>query len=157
MMQDNTPAAGFAVTLGLPPSVNHQYTRTRGRLVLNDQARLYRDTAAWSVRAAAPLQRPGKTARFAVTVQFRFPDRRRRDLDNPLKILLDAVCAGLDVDDSQIDELHVYRGYDPRAPGVTVSFCWRLAPQLPLPPVPQPAWREKWGGSWPARRETDRG
>ncbi len=38
-------------------------------------------------------------ARFSVTICLHFPDRRRRDLDNALKLLLDAVSRALDVDD----------------------------------------------------------
>jgi crossover junction endodeoxyribonuclease RusA len=40
-----------------------------------------------------------------------FKDRRKSDIDNRIKSLLDAlVQAGLFNDDSQVDELHVYRG-----------------------------------------------
>ena len=39
------------------------------------------------------------------------PDRRKRDLDNYLKALFDAITkSGFWVDDSQIDQLMVYRG-----------------------------------------------
>lgn len=115
------------VTLPLPPSLNHQYHRLHGRVVLTGQARTYRDEAAWLVRAAADRQ-PGVASRLRVIVRFRFGDRRRRDLDNPLKLLLDAVCTGLGVDDSQIDELHVYRGYDLTSPGVMVRVLWDMPP-----------------------------
>jgi crossover junction endodeoxyribonuclease RusA len=39
------------------------------------------------------------------------PDRRKRDLDNYMKGLLDALTNGkLWVDDSLINQLHIYRG-----------------------------------------------
>lgn len=39
------------------------------------------------------------------------PDRRRRDLDNVLKALLDSLQhAGIYRDDAQIDDLHIIRG-----------------------------------------------
>jgi crossover junction endodeoxyribonuclease RusA len=48
--------------------------------------------------------------RLSVTVDIYPPDRRKRDLDNVLKALFDGIThAGVWEDDSQIDELHVYR------------------------------------------------
>ena len=45
------------------------------------------------------------------------PDKRRRDLDNILKALLDSlVHAGVLIDDEIIDELHIIR-LPPAAPG----------------------------------------
>lgn len=48
--------------------------------------------------------------RLSMHVSMWPPDRRRRDIDNPLKALLDA-CehAGCYEDDGQIDELHIVR------------------------------------------------
>lgn len=118
----------LALHLPLPPSVNHLYHRSERGVVLTDQARLYRDEAAWLVRSAvaAAREQPATTDRLHVTVRFRFGDRRRRDLDNPLKLLLDAVCAGLAVDDSQIDELHVYRALDRMCPRAEVLLTWSV-------------------------------
>jgi hypothetical protein len=51
------------------------------------------------------------TGRLAVTVDVHPPDRRRRDLDNALKALLDALeHGGAYRDDAQIDDLRVRRG-----------------------------------------------
>lgn len=52
-----------------------------------------------------------------MTIKASPPDRRARDLDNILKALLDALAhAGVYADDSEIDELHIYR-LPARAPG----------------------------------------
>ena len=46
-----------------------------------------------------------------MTVTLHPPDHRRRDLDNSMKGLLDALeHAGVYADDSQIDELKIVRG-----------------------------------------------
>lgn len=48
--------------------------------------------------------------RLALHLHVYPPDRRKRDLDNPLKAVLDALQkAGVLLDDSQIDNLHVHR------------------------------------------------
>lgn len=51
-----------------------------------------------------------KDARLSVTIYAYPPDRRKRDLDNILKCLLDSLeKAQVFVDDSQIDELIIRR------------------------------------------------
>ena len=46
-----------------------------------------------------------------MTILAKPPDRRRRDLDNILKALLDSIVhAGVIEDDSQIDEIQITRG-----------------------------------------------
>ncbi len=48
-----------------------------------------------------------------VRVEAWMPDKRKRDLDNLCKALLDAIThAGLWEDDSQIDDLRIYRARD---------------------------------------------
>lgn len=48
--------------------------------------------------------------RLSVTVLAIMPDRRRRDLDNILKALFDALThAGVWLDDEQIDEITIRR------------------------------------------------
>ena len=46
-----------------------------------------------------------------MTVTLHPPDRRRRDLDNAMKSLLDALeYGGVYADDSQVDHLEIRRG-----------------------------------------------
>ena len=48
--------------------------------------------------------------RLAVAIWLHWPNKRRGDVDNRVKPVLDALQrAGVYDDDSQIDELHVYR------------------------------------------------
>ncbi len=49
-----------------------------------------------------------------------FPTKRKRDIDNPLKLLLDVLVGVVYIDDSQVMELHVHKGYDPSNPRVEV-------------------------------------
>ena len=48
-------------------------------------------------------------ARYRVDCSATFADARRRDLDNSIKTALDALSGVTWRDDSQVDEMHVYR------------------------------------------------
>ena len=57
---------------------------------------------------------------FSLTLRVYFGDRRRRDLDNVVKSVADGMNGAGYLDDSQIAELHAYRGYDKANPRVEV-------------------------------------
>ena len=92
-----------------PPSNNHYYTVVRGRKILSSEGRRYGESAAF---ATAGRNRPVQplSGRLRVEVLASPPDRRRRDLDNLLKPVLDALTRGQVIgDDSQIDDLRICR------------------------------------------------
>jgi len=96
------------IRLPYPPSVNHYWRRVGARTLVSAEGRRYRK------RVVALLQ-GRRTARFdgglSVHIAVHPPDRRRRDLDNVCKALLDALeSAGVYADDGQIDHLEIERG-----------------------------------------------
>jgi len=95
------------LTLPWPPSINHYWRHARGRHYISEQGKQYRDTVQ-AIVAAGRSQT--LTGRVAVSIVAYPPDRRRRDVDNVLKALLDALThAGLWLDDEQIDDLRIVR------------------------------------------------
>jgi crossover junction endodeoxyribonuclease RusA len=100
------------ITLPWPPTVNSYYRSPRsgrlaGRTLISEQGRAYRQAVSESV-AAAHLG--SFTGLVRVTVEAWMPDRRKRDLDNLHKGILDGLThAGVWKDDSQIDDLRIYR------------------------------------------------
>lgn len=98
------------IELPWPPSANTYYRHpTRGPLagrhLISEKGRAYRK----AVQAIQGMPAMG-SARLAVTIWLYAPDRRRRDLDNSAKGLLDALThAGVWDDDSQIDDLRIVR------------------------------------------------
>lgn len=97
-------------TLPWPPSVNHYWRNFRGRMVIGARGRAYRHAAIAAIRDQR-IPADGLGGPLSVTLIAFPPDRRRRDLDNLQKALLDAVvAAGVIEDDSNIDELTVSRG-----------------------------------------------
>lgn len=98
-----------AITLPYPPSVNHYWRTFQGRMILSKAGREYRHAAA-VVALSQRTERFAATDRLSLLLHVCPPDRRRRDLDNVLKAVLDALQhAGVYPDDSQIDDLRVTR------------------------------------------------
>ena len=86
--------------LPYPPSVNHYWRHFRGRTVISRNGLRFRDAVRDILLAmqVQPMSGP-----LAVHVEVFPPDRRRRDLDNLLKAIGDALeHGGAFHDDSQI-------------------------------------------------------
>ncbi|GAB6184538.1 RusA family crossover junction endodeoxyribonuclease [Thermopirellula anaerolimosa] len=99
----------LTVELSYPPSVNHYWRRVGPRTLISRQGRAYRRDVATAVRLIDhAADRLPLTGPLRVEVSLYPPDRRRRDLDNALKALLDALQhAGVYPDDSLIEQLSV--------------------------------------------------
>lgn len=103
----------MTLTLPWPPSANTYYRHVSkgplaGRVLLSEAGRAYRKAVDAVVRQAR-----GRKA-WAVPLEVRIaafpPDRRKRDLDNLVKSVLDSLQAsGVYENDSQIDSLSIYR------------------------------------------------
>lgn len=97
----------ITLELPYPPSANHTYSYVYGRPVLTKDARTFRHQVRRIVSANGikPL-----LCSLTVHVDAFPPDKRKRDIDNCLKSLLDALQhAGVFWDDSQITELHAIK------------------------------------------------
>ena len=108
--------------LPYPPTVNHYYARNRnGSVRIGKAGTAYRQEVA--LRCRQERIRP-LVGRLALTVEAFPPDQRRRDLDNVLKALLDALQhGGAFKDDSQIDDLRIIRMQAvPKNPQVWVTL-----------------------------------
>lgn len=91
--------------LPFPPSVNHYYRRVGPRTLISREGRRFREKvcALLAVAGVRPL-----TGTLRVEIDVYPPDRRRRDLDNLQKGLLDALeHGGAYRDDSQIVKLAI--------------------------------------------------
>lgn len=95
--------------LSWPPTVNTYYGNAKnGRKYLTKRGRTYKsDANAELCLQGAPK---GLDARLEVIVDAYPPDRRKRDIDNILKPLLDCMTDyGVWLDDEQIDDLRIRR------------------------------------------------
>jgi len=96
------------MVLPWPPTVNTYWRNVAGRVLISQSGREYRQAIA-ELAAAEKWPKYG-SARLSVSIEAWMPDKRRRDLDNLLKSMLDSLThAGVWDDDSQIDGLAIWR------------------------------------------------
>lgn len=100
----------LCLELPYPPSANHSYRRGRGgRVVLTEAARAYPELVQAAVfeQLGRPVRLPDGAGDIMLFLQVCPPDRRRRDLDNTINRLQNALAAVLGFDDSRITDLRV--------------------------------------------------
>jgi len=104
----------ITLVLPWPPSVNTYWRspstgKLAGRTLISERGRAYRKEVADAVTLAGKPK--ADQGRLEVAIIAAPPDRRRRDLDNLPKAILDALThAGVIEDDSLIDDLRIVRG-----------------------------------------------
>jgi len=90
---------------GLPQSVNHSHWFRQGRKVLTKKSRDFREMVCFELHNQGLMDdttEPMK-GKLMMLMCVRYPDKRKRDLDNLVKSAQDALqSAGVFVDDSQI-------------------------------------------------------
>lgn len=105
----------FDIVLPYPPTLNTGWRCLAGKMVLAKRQRIFRRVVAERVAAIQrdkdkPYQ-PMGLLRCAVEVSVYPPTKRRYDLDNLAKPLLDALMhAGVFEDDSQVQQLLLTKG-----------------------------------------------
>jgi Holliday junction resolvase RusA-like endonuclease len=111
------------VSLPVPPSVNARLVRgRRGQITLSEAARQYNEDVAVLLLPYRGLI-PPKTP-IALEVVFTYPNRRR-DLDNILKQLVDALALALEFNDAYVDSIIARKYTISKAyPAVHVLIMW---------------------------------
>lgn len=90
------------LTLPIPPSVNKLYYNTRGGKTLTANAKRFSRDAKALLNLYIEEQKwimPSKQTWLYMDMVFYFPDRRRRDAHNCLKLLLDVLTGYVYEDD----------------------------------------------------------
>lgn len=107
------------LTLPYPPSANRYWRNVKGRTLKSKAARTYALACQWSARA----QMDGDMLAGDVAVRLDlFRPAKRGDLDNRIKVALDAIQGIAYADDKQIVEIHAYRHDDKADPRLEVAI-----------------------------------
>ena len=95
-------------TLPFPPSLNSSYRAIpRGKIcttILSKAGRDYKERIQQIIGF-----KDSRNCKFLVTIKLYMPDKRKRDIDNYLKILIDSLTGKVWDDDSQIDCIVISR------------------------------------------------
>jgi crossover junction endodeoxyribonuclease RusA len=119
------------LTLPWPPSINHYWRRVGCRTLISREGRTFRRNVCALLGGDGP-RKPPAGGRIALAMDAFPPDRRRRDLDNIQKPVLDALeHVGIYEDDSQIDLLLTRRRE--RMPGGRLDIAMDLFPLCRCP------------------------
>lgn len=100
---------GVQLSLPWPPTTNHAYATVNSRRVKTKDARMYAALAASLAKAAYPSAPFSTKDRLDVCLILHAPDKRRYDIMNREKILIDSIAPVLGFDDQQIDRFTIFR------------------------------------------------
>lgn len=115
-----------------PPSVNNYYVRTQRGMFISSKGKKFRDSVMRDVNQQLQGMEPIEET-VNITMIFYVPDGRRRDLDNCIKPLFDALTlADVWGDDCQVVQLSVFRGEISRPDGKTYIRIDEGGPRIPL-------------------------
>ena len=98
------------VILGKPPGINEMYINIRGRgRALTSDARKWKENIGKIVKLRAEEDyKKYATADLYLEIMWFWPNTYyKRDIDGPIKLVMDAVCKALGYNDSRVVELHV--------------------------------------------------
>lgn len=103
-----------------PVQVNKKFSVIRGRMFLSKEYRDTKEAMEWEITA----QYKGKIIEedVCMNVLFYYGDSRKRDIDAYLKILLDSMTGIVYTDDSQINEMHVFKEVDKDNPRTVIQI-----------------------------------
>lgn len=114
------PAKIVRLTLKMPPSANRYWRTGGGRVYVSDEALDYKLNVGLAALLQQGVREPFK-GEVAVTVHV-YRKQRSGDLDNRLKVLLDALKDVAFEDDKQVVEIHAFRFEDKANPRVVVEI-----------------------------------
>lgn len=109
--------------LGEPKSTNHIYKFTcRGKfpsMYMTKEGKDIKEGYKWEIKSqyrGKPIIQP-----ITVFIKFFFGTKRKADLDNFNKIVLDSLTGLVYEDDSQIDKLVLTKHYDKERPRIEIE------------------------------------
>ena len=112
-----------AFELPWPPSLNHYYRHVGPRVLISKAGRLYREAVVARLRGLLPKPLDGPVRLLA---EFYPPDFRRRDLDNLLKCVQDALTFARVYHDEVLAAMEELRVIVDSLEDICSTECWPI-------------------------------
>ena len=103
-----------------PVPVNSKYGVINGRMLLTKKYRDTKEAMKWEI--ASQWHTEPLSDNVTLNILQYFGDNRHRDIDAYLKIILDSLESIVFENDSQVDEMHVYKEVDKDNPRIIVQI-----------------------------------
>ena len=104
---------------GKPYSTNSLYRRHGHTIYMSKEGRDLKQSYQWQVKSQC--KQPISKEPLKIAIDLFFPDKKKRDIDNYHKILLDSMSDIVWKDDSQITEMKVVKTIDNLDPRIEVE------------------------------------
>ena len=111
-----------------PVPINAKYGIVNGRNILSKRYRECKEALAWEI--ASEWQNEPLSTPVTLNILQYFGDKRKRDIDAYIKVLLDSMEGIVYENDNQVNEMHVYKEYDKENPRVIVQVLWGVDKSL---------------------------
>lgn len=107
--RQNNKLGSWGLELPYPPTINHAYmTIKNGKRILKPEFIQFKFVVSMLIANSKQL-RGFPLPPLQLFIEVYPPDKRKRDLDNIIKVLQDAIFDGLHLDDSSVKTLAVTR------------------------------------------------
>lgn len=103
-----------------PVPINQKYFVRNGRNILSNKYREAKRDLQLEIQSQYNAEPLGKNVSVNI-IQY-FGDKRKHDVDNSIKILLDSLSNIVYIDDSQVTELHVFKEYSKDNPRTLIQI-----------------------------------
>ena len=92
-----------------PPSVNTYWKRGRNTTYISKQGREFKENVHEYIKFVEGIRKVKYTGDIKVKLTLNFKDKRKRDIDNYNKAILDSLNKIIWLDDSQIQEMNIIK------------------------------------------------
>ena len=105
---------------GNPLSTNHIYRHNRYGVYMTPKGKALKESYQWDAKTqfkGDPIYGP-----VELDIKLYFGDKRKRDIDNYNKILLDSMSGIVFDDDKQIQKIIIEKGFDKKKPRTEIEI-----------------------------------